>query len=200
MNADISNPKVVAVPPGVGSAVGMSKSHWYVAFVKNNTEKSVLDKLGKSGYDCYVPLQKELRIWKNGKRAVVERVVIPTIVFINCTESERKEILNYPYIIRFMSDRASLSASGVGKPLATIPDAQMKNLMFMVGNSDTPVTFSDSHYKKGDMVRVIRGRLAGLEGMVNNVDDKHSEIIVNLDYLGNARLTIETINVERIKQ
>ncbi len=96
-----------------------------------------------------------------------------------------------------MPDRAGSEAGG-GKPLATVPDSQIRKLMFMVGNSDTRVEFSSMPYKKGELVRVIRGKLAGLAGEVKTVDDKHSEVIVSLDFLGNARLTIDTADIERI--
>lgn len=188
--------RVMTVPPGVGSAVGVANAHWYVAIVKNNTEKSVAEKLALSGHECYVPTQNEIRVWKNGRKSIVERVVIPTMVFINCTESSRKEIVRHPYILRFLTNRAGATMNAGNKPLAIIPDAQIQKLMFMVGNSDAPVVFSSTPYKKGDWVKVIRGKLAGLEGEVQSVDDKHSEVIVNIDYLGNARLTIETINIE----
>lgn len=198
MDTDFRDERVAKEIIGDGHIVDMPKPYWFVAIVKNNTEKSVREKLRSSGYRCYVPLQEELRVWKNGRKSLIERVVIPTMVFIHCTEVERKAIVALPYILRFMTNRASsLSATG-SKPLAIIPEAQIEKLMFMVGNSDTPVTFSSAMYRKGDMVRVIRGRLAGLEGEVKTVDDKRSEIIVNLDCLGNARLTIDTIDVERI--
>lgn len=200
MSADVDSKSVVTVPSGVGGAVGVPEAHWFVAVVKNNTEKSVFEKLNKLGHKCYVPLQEEFRIWKNGKRAVVKHVVIPSMVFINCTESVRRSIVSLPYIIRFMTNRACSSLNGSAKPLAIIPDKQMKQLMFMVGNSDSPISFSNIPYKQGDMVRVIRGKLAGLEGVVKTVDDRHSEVIVNLDFLGNARLTIETIDIERINK
>ncbi len=200
MSAYKEHDSVMTVPSGVGSAVGVTRSYWYVAIVKNNTEISVLDKLTKLGYKCYVPLQNGLRVWKNGRKSNVERVVIPTIIFINCTESSRKEIVRYPYILRFMTNRAGTSLNSGSKPLAIIPEAQIKKLMFMVGNSDTPVVFSSMPYIKGDWVKVIRGKLAGLEGEVKSIDDKHSEVIVSLDFLGNARLTIETIDIEPIKK
>lgn len=199
MNTDNVDNSVMTGPSGVGSAEGVSKSNWYVAIVKNNTEKSVYRNLVNLGYECYVPLQNELRIWKNGRRSFIERIVIPTIVFINCTESIRKEIISLPYIIRFMSNRAGTSSNGLNKPLAIVPETQIKKLMFMVGNSDTPVTFSSTIYRKGDLVRVVRGKLVGLEGEVNAIDDKHSEVIVRLDFLGSARLTIETADIEPIK-
>ncbi len=200
MSADSNYSSVMTGPSGVGSAVGVAKSNWYVAIVKNNTEKSVSEKLVELGYECYVPVQNELRIWKNGRKSNVARVVIPTMVFINCSESTRKEIVRYPYILRFMTNRAGTSLNIGNKPLAVIPDVQIKKLMFMVGNSDTPVVFSSKSYKKGDWVKVIRGKLAGLEGEVRAIDDKYSEVIVNLNFLGNARLAIETINIEPIKR
>lgn len=200
MDADKKTDRVMTVPSGVGSAVGVSEPHWFVAIVKYNTEKAVSQKLTKMGYNTYIPIQQELKIWKNGRKAKVERVVIPTLVFVNCTESSRKEVVRYPYILRFMTDRAGLHTSGSNKPIAKVPDAQIQKLMFMVGNSDSPVIFSSRPYKKGDWVKVIRGGLAGLEAEVEIVDNRHSEVIVNLDILGNARLTIETVNLEPIKQ
>lgn len=199
MSAESGINSVVTVPSGVGSAVGVSESKWFVAVVRNNTEKSSMDRLLKLGYDCYVPIQKEKRIWRNGRRALIDRVVIPTLLFVHCTEAVRREIVSLPFIIRFMTNRAGSSPEGLNKPLAIIPDSQIKTLQFMVGNSDTPVSFTASTYKKGDKVRVIRGNLKGLEGEVRLIDDRQSELFVLIDFLGSATLTIDTIDVELIK-
>ena len=190
---------VVTVPSGVGSAVGVAKSNWFVAVVKNNTEKAVLERMLKLGYECYVPIQKEIRIWRNGKRAIVDRVVIPSLVFIHCTEAVRREVVSLPFIIRFLTNRAGSSPEGLNKPLAIIPDSQIRTLQFMVGNSDTPVTFTPCIYRQGDKIRVIRGNLKGLEGEVQVVDDRHSELSVVIGLLGSAKLTIDTVDVELIK-
>lgn len=198
MSADIVSDRVTTVPSGVGGAVGVEKGHWFVAIVKHNTEKASGIKLTNSGYQCYVPTQEETRVWKNGRRTIVDRVVIPSVVFVRCTENIRKEIVNLPFISRFMTNRAGSATKTGHKPLATIPDEQIRKLQFMLGNSDVPVSFSTAPYKKGDFVRVIRGRLLGLVGEVQKIDDKHSELTVGLDFLGNARLAIETINVEPV--
>lgn len=184
----------------VSGAVGVPDVNlqWFVAIVKNNTEKATSQRLVDLGYNAYLPIQKETRVWKNGRKATIDRVVIPSVVFIRCTDSQRKEICRLPYINRFMVDRASSSTRSTGR-VAVIPDRQMQMLQFMVGNSDEPVEFSSNYLKKGDAVRVVRGRLAGLEGEVHAVDEKHSSIVVRLDYLGSALLTIETINIQPIK-
>lgn len=198
-SAENTSASVLTVPSGVGSAVGLDKSHWYVAFVKNNTEKSSSEKLAKAGYENYVPIQTECKIWKNGRKAVVDRVVIPAIVFIHCTDKERKNIVALPYIFKFMVNRAGTPYHTSSKPLAIIPDSQIEKLRFMVGNSDTPVTFEAQNFRKGERVRVIRGSLIGLEGEVSYVNGDQSELSVSIDFLGCAKLTIKSIDLERIR-
>lgn len=198
MNLTHDNENHTAVSTDVGDAVGMPKAQWFVAIVKNNTEKSVCEKLLKMGYDTYLPTQKESRIWKNGKRSVIDRVVIPAVVFINCTESERREIVSFPFINRFMTNKAGSIAGSNAKPVAVIPDNQIRILQFMLGNSDSRVDISNRPVNAGDKVKVIRGRLKGLEGEVLDLKKDKTELIVRLDFFGCARLIIDTINVETI--
>lgn len=186
----------MTAPFCVGNAGGISTRYWFIAMVKNNTEKSVAEKFKKMGLECYVPIQKEYRKRKDGRKVIVDRVIIPTVVFVYCSEAERISIL--PFVNRFMTDRSLVKNKG-DKCLAVVPDVQIRTLQFMVGNSDTPVTFSATSYNVGDRVRVIRGNLAGLEGLVYVRDTNHSEIVIGLDFLGNARLTIETVNIEPIR-
>jgi hypothetical protein len=198
MNADPITTGVTTEPTGVGGAVGVSGAKWFVAIVKHNTEKAVGEKLTKMGYETYVPIQTEYKVWRNGRKAKVDRVVIPSVVFIRCTERERRVVVSSPFVNRFMTNKAGTSEPAGNKPLAIIPDHQIAKLSFILCNSDTPVEFSSRIYRKGDIVRVIRGNLRGLEGEVHSIDDKNSELIISLDCLGNARLVIETINVEPV--
>lgn len=191
--------RVTTVPDGVGDAVGMEKSYWFVAIVNNNTKKKVAEKFNKLGIESYLPIQKEYRVWKNGRRAKVDSVVIPSTIFVYCTESRRKEIVNFPFIFRFMTDKAGATQNYGNKPLATIPDEQIKTLKFMLGQSDIPVTITDCAYHRGEKVRVIRGQLKGLEGEVLNTNELKSEIIVALNFFGCAKVSIDTVNIEPIR-
>lgn len=199
MNESAAIKEISATDCDVDDAVGLPNAQWFVAIVNHNAEKGIAAKLDKLGIISYLPLQTEHRVWKNGRKVKIDRVVIPSVIFIRCTEQERRRIVEFPFINRFMINKARNVNGMPTHPLATIPDTQIEKLKFMTGNSDNPVYFYNTPYIKGDRVRVVRGRLSGLEGEVRSIDDKHSEIIVNLDSLGNARLTIETINVEKIK-
>lgn len=189
---------VAAVPSGVDDAVGVSDRKWYVAIVGNNREKSVAEKLEALGFESFVASQEELRVWKNGRRKTIDRVLLSATVFVRCTESERRRIVvNLPYINRFMTDRAAKSDVSLNRPLAVVPDSQMAALRFMLGQSDNPVTFSGD-YVRGQNVRVVRGNLRGLEGEIVSLADGSSQLVIVIDALGCAKVHINPIDVERI--
>ena len=78
MSADVVTKGVTTVPSGVGGAVGVERRCWFVAIVKNNTEKMAHERLAKAGYESYLATQTLYRVRKNGRRAKIEHVVLPT--------------------------------------------------------------------------------------------------------------------------
>ena len=198
MNTIDTNFRVATGPNGVGDAVGIEKTQWYVAIVNHNTEKSCAEKMSKMGIITYLPIQTEHKIWRNGRKAKVDRVVIPSTIFIYCTEQARREIVKLPFINRFMTNKAGSTIYSKNKPLAIIFDREIALLKFMLGQSDIPVEIIDKKFKTGDKVRVIRGSLLGLEGEIIDSKNAKSEIIVALEFFGCARLSIDSVNIERI--
>ncbi len=184
----------------VDDAVGVGKSSWYVAIVNHHSEKQSSEKLSKMGVINYLPTQTETRIWKNGRKSKVDRIVIPSIIFVNCTEQRRKEIVNLPFIYRFMTNKAGIIEGSSNKPLAIIPNAEIERLKFILGQSDIPVKMTEKSFNKGDKVRIIRGKLAGLEGEVMDLKNAKSELIVSFNFFGCARLSIDSINLEIINK
>ncbi|MDE6268442.1 MAG: transcriptional regulator, partial [Muribaculaceae bacterium] len=84
------------------------------------------------------------------------------------------------------------------KPVATIPEHQMSTLKFMLGQTDYAVEFVPAVFRVNDNVRVIRGKLKGLEGMImENADGSHT-LTVGLDLLGGATVKINPLDVEKI--
>lgn len=198
MSANIATNDTSTATHVVDDAVGVEKSYWFVAIVNHNAEKSAAEKLEKLKINHYLPTQTEIRVWKNGRKSKVDRVVIPSTIFIYCTEQQRKEIVGLPFINRFMTNKAGITKSEYHKPLAIIPDRQIQQLKFMLCQSDMPVTVSAKSLNRGDLVRIVRGNLAGLEGEVMDLSKDKTELIVALDFFGCARLTTDTINIEVI--
>lgn len=195
----ICNKDVSTATNVVDDAVGVSKKYWFVAIVNHNSEKQSSQKLSKMGVSNYLPTQTEIRVWKNGRKSKVDKIVIPSTIFINCTEQTRKEIVNLPFIFRFMTNKAGSLKGSSNKPLAIISDSEIKRLKFMLDQSDIPVEITEKPFKVGDKVRVIRGNLAGLEGEVKDLNNIKSDLIVSLNFLGCARLSIDSINLEIVK-
>ncbi len=88
------------------------------------------------------------------------------MMFIKCTEKERRAIVELPDINRFLTNRAAKSVNGVSQPIAVIPQEQIDKLRFMLGQSDIPVSLVDTPYKAQDKIVVVRGSLKGLGGEV----------------------------------
>ncbi len=169
---------------------------WHIAFVGHNTEKAVEQRLQKLGLETYVATQLQTRIWKNGRKAKIQKVVIPLVVFIKCTEEERRKIVALPYINRFMVNRASGSGNGLSSPVATISQKEIDTLRQMLGQSDIPVSFVDTPFKVNDDVTVIKGTLSGISGKVIATTENKSEVIVAIGLLGAAKMTIDASHLE----
>lgn len=197
INTSCDSERITTAQPGVGDAVGVDSRKWFIAIVNNNTEKSVKQRLDNLGFESYIATQKMVRVWKNGRRSTVDKVAIPSLVFVNCTERERRQIVNLPFINRFMTDKASGKAQGSASSVAVVPANQIDTLRFMLGQSDIPVSFVAPPFRVHDNVEVIRGSLQGIRGEVMSVEDDKCNILVDIGIIGAAKVTIDSINLKR---
>lgn len=182
---------------GADGAVGVPEMKWYVAIVNPRHEKSVADKLLKMGIEAYVACQQEMHVWKDGRKRMVDRVVIPSMVFVRCTNKERLELVKLPYILRYLVDR-TVDTGGLNKPVAVVPDEQMTKLKFMLGQADYAVAFESRPLRVKDTVRVVRGPLRGLLGDVIRDSNGESTLLVNFPLIGGASVRISPQDVELI--
>lgn len=187
-----------ATTKGVGDAEGFMKSNWYIAIVKNNTEKKCSEMLTKLGHESYVAIQKETHTWRNGKRKIIDRIIFPAMLFINTTEETRRnEIVKLPFVQRFMTDTAREKNEFMRHQVAVIPDDQIERLRFMLQNAETQVAVEPRAFTLGEKVRVTEGKLAGLEGNVIRIDNK-SRICISIRTLGCASVEIDPRCLEEI--
>ena len=98
-----------------------------------------------------------------------------------------------------MTNKAGAHKDSSKKPIAIVSDRDIERLKFMLGQSDIPIEITEKPFKSGDKVRVIRGYLSGLEGVVLESRDSKSILIVDLDFFGCAKLLIDAVNLEIIK-
>ena len=191
---------LASVTDVVGDAVGVGERKWFIAVVNHNTEKASEEKLQKLNYETYVAKQTITRVWKNGRKAKVDKVVIQSLVFIKCTEAERRNVVTFPFVKRFLVNKAGKNDNSASKPLAVVPQSEIDQLRYMLGQSGIPVTFVDTPFKVKSKVVGIRGELKGVEGEVIQVSEGKSDVVVKIDLLGAAKMSIDTADLELIKE
>lgn len=163
--------------------------NWYVAVVNNNSEKKVAQKLSLLGYEVYVPIRVEEREVR-GRLRNVERVLIPAMVFVYCTEEVRKDIVKAPFVKRFRVDMVKKKTQG-GHSLMIIPDNQMKSFRQALDYmSKEKAIFEESPLVLGDEVEVVKGGLKGMQGNIINLPDGKKQVVVSLGSLASIRLSI----------
>lgn len=194
-------------PAGTMSLAGAAGVHpvegpkrWYIATVTHNTEKSccrkLLEQYASEGhtypdFETYVPLRRELRVWRNGRRKHVDRILLPTYIFIRCTETVRKKLKEEsPFIKSFLKDRAGHTDKFGISPFAYVPDSQMHSFQRMVGDAENPVTIDPCRLHVGTKVRVKGGSLTGLEGHVLHEPGGRTSIVLCIDFLGCAKTEV----------
>jgi len=164
---------------------------WIAILVQANCEKKTATRLGKVGYETYIPTQQEVHQWSDRKKKI-DRLIMPMVVFIRATEVEEEWLRNQSYIFKLLA----LPGSDEDKrKFATpIPDYQIERLKFLLENSETEVTIVND-FKVGDAIRVISGPLKGLEGLVTEANEKSSIMGVKIDGLGYACVKIAKYDI-----
>lgn len=159
---------------------------WVAVLVQMNCEKKSAEKLKRTGYETYIPIQQEMHRWSD-RRKKVDRIVIPMVVFVRATLSDEMWLRGQSYIFKLLALPGSEEAK---RKLATpIPDDQVERLRFLLENAESEVTIV-GQLKVGDVVRVVSGPLEGLEGVVSEADNKSSVVGILIDGLGYACVKI----------
>ena len=165
--------------------------HWFIAYVRTCCERVSKDCFAKLGYECYLPVRKEVHRWSD-RNKTVERMVLPHMIFVRTTEKGRVDSLRTnPYVTGYMSKRM-----GPYSP-AVVPDAEMETFMSMVDNGYGKVAVTEEALAPGDRVFVVSGPLAGRECELVSVEGKKC-LASRLGILGTAVVEISLDSVRKI--
>lgn len=165
--------------------------HWFVAYVRSCQERKVADLLAADGVEAYVPIQKERHRWSDRVK-IVDRLVLPRMVFIRTTKARRYEIAQEfgGRITGFMSK------GGPHNPII-IPDSQMDDFRFMVSHGQGEVRVEQVPLAPGDRVEILSGPLKGLRCELAELSGRHCAI-VRLGMLGAAGVEVELSQVKKV--
>ncbi len=163
--------------------------HWFVAYVRSCQERRLSDVLSNLGVEHYLPVQVERRKWSD-RIKVVDRLVLPGMMFIRTTEPQRVRLLqDISLICRFMSKGGSYNP-------VRIPDGQMDDFRFMVSRSSGKVTVSSEKFLPGEKIEIASGPLKGFRcEIVRNCGELF--VAVRLEMLGTAIVEVSAADIRK---
>ena len=176
-----ANPSPVTVPeppltvPAPPSSLNAQPStftakRWYALRTTYSREQQAYEYINTLGGTAYLPtinVHKEV----DGKHVTKRESRIPNILFAYGTLQEIQRFVydnkNLPYL-RFYYSQERFNGNIVRRPLI-VPERQMESLRILCAIDDGNIALvpqTDTHFHKGQEVRITQGRFAGITGRV----------------------------------
>jgi transcription antitermination factor NusG len=150
---------------------------WHVIYTKSRWEKKVVEYLSKAGIENFLPLRKEHIQWSDRKK-IVEKVLIPSYVFVKINENEHINVLMTNGVVNFVY--------WLKKP-AIIKNYEIENLKQFIENEGQLKIESCNAYI-GNLIAIDDGIFRGHLAEVTQI--KKNSIILILKTL-QIKLTIK---------
>jgi transcription antitermination factor NusG len=155
-----------------------------VLYTRHQHEKTVAVMLSEKGFEVFLPLYESVRLWKDRKKRIA-LPLFPCYVFVQGGSDRRLEILTTPGIhsILFCGERAAI-----------IPQEEIQAIRRIVeGNFRVePHLF----LKCGERVRVTRGPLEGIEGVLVRKKNLYN-LVLSVDMMAQSvAVEIDAADVE----
>jgi transcription antitermination factor NusG len=150
-----------------------SAPRWYAVYTKHQHEKKCADLLRQKSIEVYLPLYQSARRWQDRKK-VLSLPLFPSYVFLRSDLQGRLDILNTPGVFFIV---------GNARGACPIADTDIES-MRVVTKSRLAI---EPHpvLKSGDHVRICRGPLAGVHGILTRVNNQ-DRLVLSVEPLRRA--------------
>ena len=129
-------------------------SSWWALYTRHQHEKAVAEMLAAKGFDIFLPLYDSTRRWKD-RRKVISLPLFPCYVFVRGGLERRLQVVTTPGVHMVLRR---------GDQVAIVPDQEIEAIQRAVSGSLPIEPFP--FLKCGTRVRVVRGALEGVEGIL----------------------------------
>ncbi len=154
MNIEAVNSSAASNDPSSAVPSEYMEPRWYAAHTNPRHEKTVQQLMEGYRIECFLPLYKSVRRWKD-RRKELELALFPGYIFVHIALKDRLDALRIPGVVQFVSFQ--------GKP-ARLPDAEIEGLRNGLARASG---FEPHPYLTvGKRVRVRSGPFFGMEGIL----------------------------------
>lgn len=143
---------------------------WYAVYTKFHHEKSAAGLLEKKEFEVFMPVYRTVHRWKDRNQLVV-LPLFPCYLFLRMELARKLEVLRCAGVRWFVEN------AGLACP---VPDSQIEAVrrICSVATRFQPHPF----LKQGDLVRVLKGPLSGMEGFFVRRKGQY-RVVVTVDLL-----------------
>lgn len=148
----------------------LNVQHWYALRTTYGREQLAYEYMSSHGATVYWPTMEQVRE-VDGKRRKVRISRIPNVLFAHGTLQEVQTFVydnaNLPFL-RFYYAKETIGRETFRRPLV-VPERQMESLRIICAVDDGNIALvphTDTHFIKGQQVRITQGRFSGVTGRV----------------------------------
>lgn len=166
-----------------------SNFYWYAIHVKSRHEFRALERLTSAGIEAFLPVVERLQRWKDRKK-LISFPLFPGYLFVHIHKiyEEMLGVLKTQGVVRFIGMTPC-------EP-EPVPEEQIISLKKLVESKETLDPYP--YLKEGQRVRIKRGALAGVEGILAERKGQHL-LVLSVDILRQGvSLKINASEVERV--
>jgi transcription antitermination factor NusG len=128
--------------------------NWFAVYTTCRHEKRVARNLGQRQIEHFLPIYRTQHTWKDGTRVMLDLPLFPGYIFVRIDLHDRVGVLEVPGVV---------SMIGTAKQPAPLPDLEVEALR---AGLDPTRAAPHALLTVGQRVRITRGALAGVEGIV----------------------------------
>jgi len=145
-------------------------AEWYAVYTKSRHEKKVAAAIEDRGFRVFLPLRSVVSRWKD-RRKEVQLPLFGGYLFVQIEPQDRVPILQVGGVVQFISNQQG--------PIA-VPEEQIEAIRMLV---ESGLQYDPYPYvKEGMRLRIRRGPLRGVEGIVIAKRKKHL-LVLSVDLI-----------------
>lgn len=147
-----------------------AQARWYAVYTCANHEKRVAEQLAGRSVDHFLPQYESVRRWKD-RKVRLQLPLFPSYLFVYIASQEKTRVLQVPGVAQLVGFH--------GHP-TPLPDEDILRVREFLGQGWRAEPHP--YLAAGRRVRVVRGPLAGMEGMVVRRKNR-SRLVLSFDLI-----------------
>jgi transcription antitermination factor NusG len=160
---------------------------WYAVYTWVHHEKRVAQQLTERRMDCFLPLYRSVRRWKD-RRKELELALFPGYVFVRMAWRDRLPVLQLPSVVHLVSSR--------GQP-TPLPEKEIDALRHGLAHQIYGEPYP--YLKVGRRVRIAHGPMAGTEGILVRKKDR-LRVVLSIDLLmRSVAIEVDAADLESVR-